>query len=196
MIRYLLKKDIKEILFTYKSILTAIVVLISYFIIPIVKKMELPPYCLILFVQMVVSQFIYDSLISDINYGAIVFILNLRVKFIVYILSKIIVSFIQAIILLICIFNGIKNDFEYADIGWIIISLVNSALLMFLVAAFFKGGELSVTFITTVLLCFGIVILYKISNVFIKYFFCIFFFIIFFIFGNKLYNSKLLRERI
>lgn len=196
MFRILIYKELKELIYSYKTYLTAAIVLFFYFGLPIIKNAELPPYILVMMVQMVIAQYIYDSMIEDIANGNYRFLLNLNVKFCGYIFPKIIISILEGVILFGLISNSIIKSFTVFDYGWLLLSLINSSLLMFLVVGAIKYNEMTVTFITTLFLGLIMICIYSIKFILFKYFLCILLFSIFYILGNKLYNSKLLRERI
>ena len=111
-------------------------------------------------------------------------------------MRKIIISILEGVILFGLISNSIIKSFTVFDYGWLLLSLINSSLLMFLVVGAIKYNEMTVTFITTLFLGLIMICIYSIKFILFKYFLCILLFSIFYILGNKLYNSKLLRERI
>ena len=197
MFRILIYKEFKELIHSYKTYLTAAVVIFFYLIFPIINNVEeLPTYVLVMMMQMVIAQYICDSMIEDINRGNFRFLLNINVKFSSYILPKIVISILGGVILFSIFFKILITDFTLLDFGWIFLSIINSSLLIFLLAVFLKQNEMSVTFIGTVFLGIIMVCLYNITFILWKYILCIFLFVLFYGLGRKLFNSKLLRERI
>ncbi len=193
---FLIKKEFRDFLHSYKSIL---IVMLSISV-PILylqfKKESLPTILFFLFVQMSVSQFIYDSCNNDKENGGNLVIINHGYNFFEYLFSKLIFAFIITLIILLSSIPFVFKTFHLLDYFLLIFSVIYSCFLMFIGNAISRGEELATATILTIIMIFFLYITFLIPYNFLKILFSFFITSLLGVIGYKIYNSLSFRSYI
>lgn len=146
----LLKKEIKDVIYNYKSWL---VLLISVFLPCIMKykKMESDSWIYIFMVIIAICQYIYDSYLTDTKTKGIIFIYNMGFSsFYIFIIKIIVTISIIGIIFLIDI-SYVKEYIASINIIWILFFSITCIALMQFLAIFSQSSETTSSIITTII---------------------------------------------
>lgn len=192
---FILKKEFKDFILSYKSILMLLLASIFPVFVRNEGPEDFPIWIQVLFIQMVIGQYMYDSYLLDIKRGGIKFILNIKVSFNIYFFYKLIFS---SLVTLIPLFVNIHNIEEYLsllDLIWIILSFVYCGCLMFIGVCFSKGEEIATSVIITIILS---LVLFGLSKVMVasRVLFVIIIDTLFIFVCSKLFKSLYLRKQL
>lgn len=146
----LLKKEIKDVIYNYKSWL---VLLISVFLPCIMKykKMESDSWIYIFMVIIAICQYIYDSYLTDTKTKGIIFTYNMGFSsFYIFIIKIIVTISIIGIIFLIDI-SYVKEYIASINIIWILFFSITCIALMQFLAIFSQSSETTSSIITTII---------------------------------------------
>lgn len=163
----LLKKEIKDVIYNYKSWL---VLLISVFLPCIMKykKMESDSWIYIFMVIIAICQYIYDSYLTDTKTKGIIFIYNMGFSsFYIFIIKIIVTISIIGIIFLIDI-SYVKEYIASINIIWILFFSITCIALMQFLAIFSQSSETTSSIITTIIAFLYGLLLWNIDFIILK----------------------------
>lgn len=163
----LLKKEIKDVIYNYKSWL---VLLISVFLPCIMKykKMESDSWIYIFMVIIAICQYIYDSYLTDTKTKGIIFIYNMGFSsFYIFIIKIIVTISIIGIIFLIDI-SYVKEYISSINIIWILFFSITCIALMQFLAIFSQSSETTSSIITTIIAFLYGLLLWNIDFIILK----------------------------
>lgn len=163
----LLKKEIKDVIYNYKSWL---VLLISVFLPCIMKykKMESDSWIYIFMVIIAICQYIYDSYLTDTKTKGIIFIYNMGFSsFYIFIIKIIVTISIIGIIFLIDI-SYVKEYIASINIIWILFFSITCIALMQFLAIFSQSSETTSSIITTIIAFLYGLLLWNIDLIILK----------------------------
>lgn len=192
---FLIQKEFRDFVLSYKSVLMLLLASIFPIFVRNERLENYPIWIQVLFIQMVIGQYMYDSYLLDIKKGGIHFILNNKVSFNSYFLCKLMfTSFVTFIPLFVNIYS-IEEYLSILDCLWIILSFVYCGCLMFIGVCFSKGEEIATAVIVTIILS---VILFGLSKIMIVLrVFSVIMLDVFFIFVcSKNFKSLYLRKQL
>jgi hypothetical protein len=149
---FLIKKEIKDFLFSYKSVLIVIVAAIAPRFLQNVKNIFLPVWIQILLVQTVTGQYIYDSYQLDVKQGGILFLINGKISFLQQFLVKLSVATLGAIIATCCLAYDWKECINYLDYMSIFLSFFYCGALMFIATVISDGEEIGTAIIVIIIM--------------------------------------------
>lgn len=163
----LLKKEIKDVIYNYKSWL---VLLISVFLPCIMKykKMESDSWIYIFMVIIAICQYIYDSYLTDTKTKGIIFTYNMGFSsFYIFIIKIIVTISIIGIIFLIDI-SYVKEYIASINIIWILFFSITCIALMQFLAIFSQSSETTSSIITTIIAFLYGLLLWNIDFIILK----------------------------
>lgn len=150
----LLKKEIKDVIYNYKSWL---VLLISVFLPCIMKykKMESDSWIYIFMVIIAICQYIYDSYLTDTKNKGNIFIYNTGVSSTKILFTKILVVLVFEIIMLLLNLPYTIKYINFVDYFWIFPLTATCVTFMYFTAMFSQSSET-----TSVILTFIVIFAY------------------------------------
>lgn len=191
---FLLKKEIRDFLHSYKSILIvllSIAVPILYFR---TKTETMHPLLFFLFIQMSVSQFVYDSCGNDKLGGGNVFIINCGYGYFKYFASKVLIAFIMTLIIHICSLSFVMAAMSLLDVLLVFLSVIYSCALMFIGNAVSQGEETATAAILTLILIVFLYVIFLTPYKILKLAFVIILDVALYFVGKAIYNSLYFRK--
>lgn len=147
----LFKKELYELLFNYKSILGVTVVSL----IPYALKafgIEDVAFFACLFNMMIISQYVYDSYMSDIKDGGALFLYNVHAGFACAFGVKLCVGICIGVYVFAINAPNWLGAVRAADFLWILPFFVFSSIIMQLFSVFAKGAEMTAAVLATLVL--------------------------------------------
>lgn len=195
MLKFLIKKEFKEFITSFKCLLTIFLAAWVPFFYSNLHNVVFPVWVHVLLSQMVVGQFLFDSYRVDVKNGGIHFLINKKVNFILYYSVKYI--FILFLVLIpICL--NIKQWFtilKWYEFIWYFLSLIYCGSLMFVMQVFSKGEEIATAFIVTIIMAIILFVIY-LSPIYLRFIEVIVFDVLLLVVCVKLYNSVVFRKQI
>lgn len=195
MIKFLLKKEVKEFITSFKCLFVVFMASIAPFLYFKVNNNYLSGWFHMLLTQMIVGQFLFDSYRMDIKNGGIQFFINIRANFMMYYFVKYVFLIIP---ILVPIFINIEqwcSVLKWYEFIWYFMSLVYCGALMFILQIFSKGEEIATAFIVTILMAIILFLIY-LSPIYLRFIEVIVLDVLLLFVCVKLYNSVIFRKQI
>lgn len=196
-IKILLKKEVIEFFFNYKSwLMIPLCIAVPY--LPRISKFEPYSKFIITFFYSIFGggQYIYDSYISDIKFKGAFFLHNIKVSFFQVFFVKVFISVTLSCILLLINIPHLAPYINFFDILWILPLLISFSAIMYLASVFSKGAEISSAIIAIIFTIAIFVFIFKTKFLLLQFIFmtlitCFLLVISFKISYSKLYRTQL-----
>lgn len=153
----LLKKEIKEVIYDYKSWLAVLISIVLPYLLSYTGKEEATCFYISI-VLSCISQYIYNSFLSDTKTRGIIFVYNLESKTVKIFIAKVFVAIVLLVIIFIFNITYILEYVPLINIIWIVFFLITTIAIMYFTAMFSQSSETTSTVITLSIV-FGITFL-------------------------------------
>ena len=153
----LLKKEIKEVIYDYKSWLAVLISIVLPYLLSYAGKEEATCFYISI-VLSCISQYIYNSFLSDTKTRGIIFVYNLESKTVKIFIAKVFVAIVLLVIIFIFNITYILEYVPLINIIWIVFFLITTIAIMYFTAMFSQSSETTSTVITLSIV-FGITFL-------------------------------------
>lgn len=143
----LLKKEIKEVIYDYKSWLAVLISIVLPYLLSYTGKEEATCFYISI-VLSCISQYIYNSFLSDTKTRGIIFVYNLESKTVKIFIAKVFVAIVLLVIIFIFNITYILEYVPLINIIWIVFFLITTIAIMYFTAMFSQSSETTSTVIT------------------------------------------------